>query len=57
MTAGSMWWYGFHMPRVHARDRYYSKLEGERAERQRQLKQKAAEQAAERATREKEDAE
>ncbi|KAF4504032.1 hypothetical protein G6O67_008652 [Ophiocordyceps sinensis] len=28
----NFFWYGFHLPRTHARDAYYSKLEEERAQ-------------------------
>ncbi|KAI1331641.1 hypothetical protein F5Y16DRAFT_422137 [Xylariaceae sp. FL0255] len=28
---GSLYWYGYHMPRTHARDIFYKKLEAERA--------------------------
>ncbi|KAL1982927.1 hypothetical protein VTN96DRAFT_779 [Rasamsonia emersonii] len=28
---GYLWWYGFHLPRVRARDNFYSRLENERA--------------------------
>ncbi|KAK2809056.1 hypothetical protein FQN50_004109 [Emmonsiellopsis sp. PD_5] len=31
-TFGYLWWYGYHLPRVRARDRYYTKLEAERAQ-------------------------
>ncbi|KAF3760996.1 cytochrome-c oxidase, subunit VIIa [Cryphonectria parasitica EP155] len=31
---GNVFWYGFHMPRTHARDNYYKNLEDERASRQ-----------------------
>ncbi|OXV09451.1 hypothetical protein Egran_02786 [Elaphomyces granulatus] len=30
-TFGYLWWYGFHLPRVRARDHHYAKLEQERA--------------------------
>ncbi|KAI1160747.1 hypothetical protein F5B18DRAFT_654321 [Nemania serpens] len=30
---GSAYWYGYHMPRTHARDAFYKKLEAERATR------------------------
>ncbi|KAI1203276.1 hypothetical protein F5X97DRAFT_283994 [Nemania serpens] len=30
---GSAYWYGYHMPRTHARDAFYKKLEAERAAR------------------------
>ncbi|KAI1185110.1 hypothetical protein F5B17DRAFT_432884 [Nemania serpens] len=30
---GSAYWYGFHMPRTHARDAFYKQLEAERAAR------------------------
>ncbi|PGH08779.1 hypothetical protein AJ79_05878 [Helicocarpus griseus UAMH5409] len=30
-TFGYLWWYGYHLPRVRARDRFYSKLEEDRA--------------------------
>lgn len=29
---GSAFWYGFHMPRTNARDKFYRQLEAERAE-------------------------
>ncbi|KAL2855357.1 hypothetical protein BJY01DRAFT_243320 [Aspergillus pseudoustus] len=28
---GYLWWYGYHLPRVRARDNYYARLEQERA--------------------------
>ncbi|KAH7030693.1 uncharacterized protein B0I36DRAFT_362521 [Microdochium trichocladiopsis] len=28
---GSAFWYGYHMPRTHARDNFYQQLESERA--------------------------
>ncbi|KAL2205603.1 cytochrome-c oxidase, subunit VIIa [Sarocladium strictum] len=28
----NVYWYGYHMPRTHARDNYYTKLEAKRAE-------------------------
>ncbi|KAG5920233.1 hypothetical protein E4U42_006264 [Claviceps africana] len=28
----NVFWYGWHMPRTHARDAFYTKLEAERAE-------------------------
>lgn len=28
---GYLWWYGFHIPRVRARDQFYAKLEDQRA--------------------------
>ncbi|KAL1961420.1 hypothetical protein VTO42DRAFT_148 [Malbranchea cinnamomea] len=28
---GFLWWYGYHLPRVRARDNLYAKLEEERA--------------------------
>ncbi|KAI1091212.1 cytochrome-c oxidase, subunit VIIa [Rostrohypoxylon terebratum] len=31
VTMASLYWHGFHMPRTHARDNYYRKLEEERA--------------------------
>ncbi|KAI1500334.1 hypothetical protein F5X99DRAFT_410185 [Biscogniauxia marginata] len=31
VTMGSLYWYGFHMPRTHARDNFYRQLEEERA--------------------------
>ncbi|KAG5982764.1 hypothetical protein E4U55_001416 [Claviceps digitariae] len=31
LAAANLFWYGFHMPRTHARDAFYSKLEAERA--------------------------
>ncbi|KAK2747987.1 hypothetical protein FQN57_001578 [Myotisia sp. PD_48] len=31
-TSGYLWWYGYHLPRVRARDFYYAKLEKQRAE-------------------------
>lgn len=30
-TFGYLWWYGFHLPRVRARDQFYAKLEDQRA--------------------------
>ncbi|KAL4875653.1 hypothetical protein BJY04DRAFT_223886 [Aspergillus karnatakaensis] len=30
-TFGYLWWYGYHLPRVRARDNYYNRLEQERA--------------------------
>ena len=30
-TFGYLWWYGFHLPRVRARDSYYARLEDQRA--------------------------
>ncbi|KJK63191.1 hypothetical protein P875_00033940 [Aspergillus parasiticus SU-1] len=30
-TFGYLWWYGYHLPRVRARDNYYVRLEQERA--------------------------
>lgn len=30
-TFGYLWWYGFHLPRVRARDQFYAKLEDDRA--------------------------
>jgi cytochrome c oxidase subunit 7 len=30
-TFGYLWWYGFHLPRVRARDTYYARLENDRA--------------------------
>jgi hypothetical protein len=30
-TFGYLWWYGFHLPRVRARDSFYAKLEDQRA--------------------------
>ncbi|RMZ85461.1 hypothetical protein DV737_g863, partial [Chaetothyriales sp. CBS 132003] len=30
-TFGYLWWYGYHLPRVRARDNYYIKIEDERA--------------------------
>ncbi|KAK4205508.1 hypothetical protein QBC40DRAFT_271086 [Triangularia verruculosa] len=34
IAGGSAFWYGYHMPRVNARDAHYRKLEEERAARQ-----------------------
>ncbi|KAA8646544.1 cytochrome c oxidase subunit VIIa [Aspergillus tanneri] len=33
-TFGYLWWYGYHLPRVRARDNYYTRLEQERAAQQ-----------------------
>ncbi|KAI1204433.1 uncharacterized protein F4807DRAFT_447182 [Annulohypoxylon truncatum] len=33
VTFASLYWHGFHMPRTHARDNFYKKLEEERAAR------------------------
>ncbi|OTA89183.1 hypothetical protein M434DRAFT_398771 [Hypoxylon sp. CO27-5] len=30
-TFGTFYWHGYHMPRTHARDSFYKKLEEERA--------------------------
>ncbi|ETI24854.1 hypothetical protein G647_04224 [Cladophialophora carrionii CBS 160.54] len=30
-TFGYLWWYGFHLPRVRARDSFYARLEDQRA--------------------------
>ncbi|OKL58300.1 hypothetical protein UA08_06795 [Talaromyces atroroseus] len=30
-TFGYLWWYGYHLPRVRARDSFYARLENERA--------------------------
>ncbi|KAI0109305.1 cytochrome-c oxidase, subunit VIIa [Hypoxylon sp. NC0597] len=30
-TFGTFYWHGYHMPRTHARDNFYKKLEEERA--------------------------
>ncbi|KAH9995693.1 cytochrome-c oxidase, subunit VIIa [Xylariaceae sp. FL0662B] len=30
VTAASLFWHGYHMPRTHARDNFYKKLEDER---------------------------
>ncbi|KAL2814171.1 hypothetical protein BJX63DRAFT_431572 [Aspergillus granulosus] len=30
-TFGYLWWYGYHLPRVRARDNYYARLEQDRA--------------------------
>ncbi|ETN45418.1 uncharacterized protein HMPREF1541_09249 [Cyphellophora europaea CBS 101466] len=30
-TFGYLWWYGYHLPRVRARDQFYAKLEDQRA--------------------------
>ncbi|KAL2006925.1 hypothetical protein VTN00DRAFT_9593 [Thermoascus crustaceus] len=35
-TFGYLWWYGFHLPRVRARDTYYSRIEQERTRAQAQ---------------------
>ncbi|KAL2218365.1 cytochrome c oxidase family protein [Thermoascus aurantiacus ATCC 26904] len=34
---GYLWWYGWHIPRVRARDNFYAKLEKERIEAQKEL--------------------
>ncbi|KAL2115370.1 hypothetical protein VTJ04DRAFT_9625 [Mycothermus thermophilus] len=34
VVMANAFWYGFHVPRVNARDNYYRKLEEERAARQ-----------------------
>ncbi|KAI1494211.1 hypothetical protein F5X96DRAFT_36778 [Biscogniauxia mediterranea] len=31
VTMGSLYWYGYHMPRTHGRDNFYRQLEDERA--------------------------
>ncbi|KKZ66819.1 cytochrome c oxidase subunit 7 [[Emmonsia] crescens] len=31
-TSGYLFWYGYHLPRVRARDRLYARLEVERAQ-------------------------
>ncbi|KAF2493223.1 cytochrome c oxidase family protein-like protein [Lophium mytilinum] len=31
LTAGSFWWYGYHVPAVRHRDAFYQKIEDERA--------------------------
>ncbi|KAK0386705.1 hypothetical protein NLU13_6539 [Sarocladium strictum] len=31
-TMANVFWYGFHLPRTHARDNFYTKLEAKRAE-------------------------
>ncbi|KAH8646663.1 hypothetical protein BX600DRAFT_518706 [Xylariales sp. PMI_506] len=33
-TFGAAFWHGFHLPRTHARDDFYAKLEQERAAKQ-----------------------
>ncbi|KAI5860817.1 cytochrome-c oxidase, subunit VIIa [Durotheca rogersii] len=33
VTFGTLFWHGFHMPRTHARDAFYRKLEADRAAR------------------------
>ncbi|KAI1609989.1 cytochrome c oxidase subunit 7A precursor [Exophiala viscosa] len=30
-TFGYLWWYGYHLPRVRARDNFYARLEDQRA--------------------------